>query len=210
MKKFALFLFLSVITSVAHAIPLLFEEGKHYQVISDKVSDSPNVTEFFSFYCQHCFRFEPLAKDIEKALPENVTFKKSHVEFMRNVPQNMQQTLSRAIVLASKLDNKDKIVADIFAHIHTKKIAFDDDKDVENIFLNNGVDNEFYQKQMKSFSVKSAAKNMSKAQKELSRRRILTAVPMFIVNNKYKILAEGLSSKEDYLALVSFLLKLDS
>jgi len=210
MKKFVLLLFISVFTSAANSIPLLFEEGKHYQVINDKASTAPNVTEFFSFYCPHCFRFESLAKDIENTLPENVTFKKSHVEFMRSAPADIQQALTRALVLANKLDNKDKIIADIFAQIHTKRKGFKNKNEVKEIFLSNGVDEEFYDEKMKSRNVKGIAYRMKNRQENLSMRKILTGVPMFIINNKYKILSKELHSKEDYIKLVNFLLNLDS
>ena len=37
-----------------------FKEGVHYDIVSDKKSESPVVTEFFSLFCGHCFQFEPL------------------------------------------------------------------------------------------------------------------------------------------------------
>merc|ERR1712157_702392 len=38
-----------------------FEAGNQYEVLKVEKSATPQVTEFFSFYCPHCFQFEPVA-----------------------------------------------------------------------------------------------------------------------------------------------------
>ena len=42
-----------------------FEVGNQYTVIDIEKSTTPQVTEYFSFYCPHCFKFEPVAHAIE-------------------------------------------------------------------------------------------------------------------------------------------------
>lgn len=48
------------------ALAAQFEADNQYTVIDIDKSAEPQVTEFFSFYCPHCFKFEPVAKAIEK------------------------------------------------------------------------------------------------------------------------------------------------
>ena len=43
-----------------------YQEGKQYSVVGNKASAKPEVREFFSFYCPHCFRFEPFFANIKK------------------------------------------------------------------------------------------------------------------------------------------------
>ncbi|HEY9116454.1 MAG TPA: thioredoxin domain-containing protein, partial [Roseivirga sp.] len=59
-----------------------FVEGQHYDVVSEKKSDQPNVTEFFSLFCGHCFQFEPFMDSLKNTLPKGVPFKKSHVDYI--------------------------------------------------------------------------------------------------------------------------------
>jgi thiol:disulfide interchange protein DsbA len=206
MKKFTALIFTLLISSMASATPWLFEEGKHYEVVAKVASAKPTVTEYFSFYCPHCFKFEFVARQIEDALPEGASFAKSHVDFMRTASSEVQQSLTSAMVTAEKMGVKHKIVDAIFSRIHKERKAFKDDADIRALFAANGVDVEKFDKLNRSFAVQSAAKQMKKAQDDLSRRQVLTSVPTFIVNNKYKILPRELRSVADYNSLVEYLL----
>lgn len=206
MKKIAVLFVTLLFSSIANAVPELWQEGVHYQVINENASSEPNVTEFFSFYCPHCYKFEFVAREIEKTLPDGAKFKKSHVDFMRTTSTETQQALSRALVAAEKLNVGHEMVDAIFEHIHKKREAFKDEEDIKKLFIANGIDAAKYDKVIKSFSVKGEANKMKKAQDELSKNRVLTGVPMFIVNDKYKLLSRELRSMEDYLSLVKFLL----
>ena len=64
------------------ALAANFEAGNQYTVIDVEKSKTPNVTEFFSFYCPHCFKFEPVAKGIAENLPKGAEFVKNHVNFL--------------------------------------------------------------------------------------------------------------------------------
>ena len=209
MKKFAVLFVAFVFSAVASAIPLRFEEGKHYEVISQTASTTPMVTEYFSFYCPHCYKFEFVAKGIEKALPEGAKFKKSHVDFMRSASQETQQLLSKALVASEKLELDHAIIDAIFAHIHKERKPFNGIDDIKALFVAQGVDADKFDNAMNSFSVKGAANKMKKAQDDLSNRQVMTGVPMFIVNQKYKILSKELRSIDDYNDLVQFLLNKD-
>ena len=55
MKKF-LFLLSALFSFNAFAANL--EEGKQYVQVGQTASAQPEVIEFFSFYCPHCYAFE--------------------------------------------------------------------------------------------------------------------------------------------------------
>lgn len=210
MKQFAAFIFTLLFSlffsTLASAAPWLYEEGKHYEVIGKVASAKPTVTEYFSFYCPHCFKFEFVAKEIENTLPEGTIFDKSHVDFLRSASPKIQQSLTSAMLTAEKMGVKHKIVDAIFNRIHNERKAFEGDADIRALFAANGLDVDKFDKLSSSFSVQSAAKRMKKAQDDLSKRQILTSVPTFIINNKYKILPGELRSVNDYKSLVEFLL----
>lgn len=209
MKKLAFLLITFMFSSLTVAQPMRFEEGKHYTIISDKADSKPNVTEFFSFYCPHCYRFESIVTDIKKNLPDGVKFKKSHVDFMRTASPQTQQALSRAMVVGEKMGIKDKVVSAIFKHIHEDRKPFTSEADVLAIFSKIGADQDKATKMLNSFAIKGEANRMKKAQEELSRAQVLTAVPMFIVNGKYKLNGRELRSLNDYNDLIEYLVKLD-
>jgi thiol:disulfide interchange protein DsbA len=206
MKKFAVLFIALVFSTMASAIPLRFEEGKHYEVIAKVASDKPNLTEYFSFYCPHCFRFESVANELEKSMPEGAKFVKSHVDFMRSASPAVQQALTRAMVAGDKMGMKHKVVDAIFKQIHVDRKPFTGEDDVHALISTLGGDSDKFKKLMSSFGIKGAANKMKKTQDDLTARNILTSVPLFIVNDKYKINAKELKSMDDYKELVAFLL----
>ena len=50
------------------AIANLYQEGVHYDVISDRATKKPEVTEFFSFYCPACNNMENVIYDLKPML----------------------------------------------------------------------------------------------------------------------------------------------
>ncbi|MFT5295132.1 MAG: thiol:disulfide interchange protein DsbA [Colwellia sp.] len=188
-----------------------YQAGKHYTVVSEQATKKPEVREFFSFYCPHCFRFEPFMAGVKKQLPEGVKFEYNHVDFLRGASPTMQQTLSKAVAVAEQMGMESKLMGAIFNYIHVKRSVFTSEKDVRKIFVLNGVDGEKFDKLMKSFGVNSKAKQMKKKQDYYAKSRGLTSVPAVIVNGRYRIENSALnkeSFEEDYNNLVKYLLAL--
>jgi len=189
-----------------------YTEGKQYSKVSETASKKNEVREYFSVYCGHCFKFEPLMHEVKKNLPASAVFERNHVDFLRGASPAIQQMVSKAVVVAEQLDNGDKLVGAIFNYIHVQRAVITSEKDLRNIFVLNGADGEKFDKLMKSFSVNSQAKMMKKHQENMTAKKALTGVPTIIVNGKYKINNNKLDKnnyEEDYQKLVKYLLALD-
>ena len=211
-KKISRLTFVMVLLLPFMASATDYQEGKQYTQISEKVSSKAEVREYFSFYCPHCFRFDPFMEKIKKQLPSNTKFERNHVDFLRAAPTEIQFMLSKSVVVAQHLKMEEKLVGSIFNYIHVQKATFSSEKDIRNVFVLNGADGVKFDKLMKSFAVNSQAKKMKKYQDELSKKRILTSVPMVVVNGKYRINNKELDKvdfEEDYNNLVAYLLTLD-
>ena len=188
-----------------------YKEGKQYTVVSDKASSKPEVREFFSFYCPHCFRFEPFMEGVKKNLPEGVNFELNHVDFLRAASPQIQQMLGKAIVVSEQMGMQKKITGALFKFIQVDRGAITSEKDLRNIFVLNGADGAKFDKLMKSFSVNSKAKMMKKKQDYYAKKGSLTGVPTVIVNGKYRINNQELDRnnfEQDYNNLVKYLLTL--
>lgn len=194
-----------------------YKEGDHYIVVDDKISKKAEVREYFSFYCPHCMRFEPIMADVKKNLPEGASFEMNHVDFLRAASPKVQGLLSKAIVVAKKMDMEKKMVGAIFNYLQVKRGVITSEQDIRKIFVVNGADGEKFDKLMSSFSINSQAKVMKKNQNYFSSKRgadgkpYLNSVPTVIVNGKYKINPSALSKGDfiaDYNKLVNYLLTL--
>ena len=185
-----------------------FEEGLHYEVISDRATKTPEVNEFFSFYCPACNNMENVIVDLKPLLNKNVKFKKTHVNFMGGYSIENQDMLSQALATAEALPEKDKLVAGIFNHIHGERKKINEVADVKDIFVAKGVDAAKFEKYYKSFGVRTKAKKMNKEQNFFKGKGALKSVPTFIVNGKYRVNfggKTGISSAEDMAKLINFL-----
>ncbi|KRS22139.1 protein-disulfide isomerase [Alishewanella sp. WH16-1] len=186
-----------------------FQAGKHYEVIAEQKTASPEVKEYFSFYCGGCYAFEPIAQSLAQNLPQGVEFKKSHVDFIRAAAPEIQNALARAYVVAKNLGKGDQVSTAIFNQIHQSRVPFRSENDIRSLVLIHDIDGETYDKAMRSFGVRGAVNQMMKEQQELSERKALTGVPTLIVNGKYKINNESLSQRayqQEMQQLIEYLL----
>ncbi|CCQ12769.1 Periplasmic thiol:disulfide interchange protein DsbA [Pseudoalteromonas luteoviolacea B = ATCC 29581] len=189
------------------ALAAEFEEGKHYSTLSLEKSAEAKVTEFFSFYCPHCYRFEPVAQALEKSLPEGVAFEKSHVNFLGGLSPQTQSNLSYAYIIAEHHGKEKAVAANIFKAIHQQNQRFTDIKDLKALMAVNGIDEAQFDAAMVSMPVIAAEKQMIDAQEKFSNIGALSGVPTFIVNDKYKLNTSAIRSQEEFNELVSYLLK---
>ncbi|MEW6993480.1 thiol:disulfide interchange protein DsbA/DsbL [Colwelliaceae bacterium MEBiC 14330] len=190
-----------------------YTEGKQYTKVNETVTNKKEVREYFSVYCPHCMTFEPFMQSLKKTLPEDVTFERNHVDFLRAASPKVQQMITKAIVVAEQLDNTDKLVGAIFNYVQVQRAVITSEKDLRNIFVLNGTDGEKFDKLMKSFSVNSKAKLLKKKQDTMSAKGAIKGVPAVVVNGKYRINTAELDRKnfeQDYKNLVNYLLELDS
>jgi len=206
-SRFVLVTFLLLSSTLVSADD--FVKGTHYNELSKPINGNLNsakeVREFFSFYCPGCYRHEPIIDELKTSLPDNVALIKNHIDGMPGRDVVIEEALSKALLTASLLNVEDEIVAAIFNYIHVNKARFSNDKDIKNLFLLHGIDEQRFDKVFNSFSVKTGVNKMKKAT-EILRKQGVTRVPTVIVNGKYILETRAIKSKEQYIELVLYLL----
>ncbi|MDU8925020.1 DsbA family protein [Pasteurellaceae bacterium LIM206] len=177
-------------------------EGKQYQVTTVERAAQPEVIEFFSFYCPHCYSFEmeyKIPQKVESALPQGVKFTQYHVNFLGGLSED----LTRAWALAMALGVENKVKDPLFRAVHENKLR--SAADIRQIFLDNGVSAEQYDGGINSFAVNALVSKQVNLADQLKVR----GVPDFYVNNKFRVNPEGLSHDDfinDYVNTVKALL----
>lgn len=194
MKKF-LFACISFLF-ITNAQALDLTEGKQYIELDTARSLQPEVVEFFSFYCPHCYSFEMeygIPQKVKAALPEGTKFKQYHVSFLGFQSDN----LTRAWALAMALGVEDKVKAPLFEA--AQKAVADRDQSapsleaVRKIFLANGVTAEQFDGGINSFAVNGLVNQQVKLAEKLQ----VHGVPDFYVNGKFRVNPEGLTRSAD-------------
>jgi len=197
-KVFALLIGLFLLPLSVNAAD--FKEGTHYDVIKQTATEKPEVLEFFSFYCPHCFKFEPLMKTLQSELPTDVTIKKNHVNFLGG---NMGSEVTKAFAAADLLDVKEEVTSIIFDHIHTQRKPINGEKDILAIFDKAGISEEEAKGALASFPVNGLASQMKRNTENFKVR----GVPTLIVNGKYKVNTGSVRNTTEFVELVTFLTK---
>jgi protein dithiol oxidoreductase (disulfide-forming) len=198
MKKVLFFLAAMLMIPMVHAAPE-FKEGVNYDVVKQTGSAQPEVLEFFSYYCPHCAKFEPIAADLKKNLPEGVPMKKNPVAFLG---REMGPEMQRAYAVASLLNVEGKLTPAIFDKIHTQRQYPQSRTDVKQIFVDNGVPGEEFDGAVDSFAVSGMVSQFDRNTESYNIR----GVPAFLVNGKYMVKIESITSQEQFNQLVKFLL----
>ena len=194
--------FFTLISAVLFSVSVhaaQFKEGDHYKVLDLPKSSTPLVTEFYSFYCPACNRFEPMIQELKKNLPDNAKFQKNHVSFMGG---SMGESMSKAYATAVVLGVEDKITPVLFARIHDMQKPPRNDAELRQIFIDEGVKAEDFDGAFNSFAVNSMVNRYNKAFQDSD----LTGVPAVVVNNKYVVQTGKIRSTDEYFQLVNFLL----
>ncbi|HEN5446894.1 TPA: thiol:disulfide interchange protein DsbA [Yersinia enterocolitica] len=183
-----------------------FTDGTQYQTLNKPVTGEPQVLEFFSFYCPHCYQFEEVyhvPQAVKKALPEGTKMTRYHVEFLG--PLGKQLTQAWAVAMA--LGVEEKITPLMFEGVQRTQTVQTPD-DIRNVFIKAGVSGEDYDAALNSFVVKSLVVQQQKAAEDLE----LRGVPAMFVNGKYMIKNDGMDTSsmdtyvKQYADVVKFLL----
>jgi thiol:disulfide interchange protein DsbA len=184
MKKILLLLSLALLVPLQACAQEKWREGTHYNVIADQVTEKKEILEFFSFWCPHCFNFEPIVKNIKAKLADDVEFKKVHVNFMGFTSEAIQDDATKAMMVAQALQKSDALNQAIFKYIHVTRSSITDLQDLKNIFVVNGVDSDEFDKMITSFGVNSMLKMNNQLIQQY--RKHVSSVPNFIVNGRYQ------------------------
>ncbi len=177
-----------------------FKEGTNYKTIvpAQPTSVGPGkveVVEVFWYGCGHCFALDPRVE------AWRTKGKPSYVEFLR-VPamwNDATRMHARVFYTAELLGKLDQLHTLIFNEIHTKGDMLNTVDKISAFFTANGVSNDEFQKAFSSFAVESKLQRAD----FLNRRYKVDAVPVVIVNGKYKADVSDAGGEEPLFALIN-------
>ena len=115
-----------------------YEDGKQYTTLEKPVAGAPQVLEFFSFFCPHCYQFEEvlhISDNVKKKLPEGVKMTKYHVNFMGG---DLGKDLTQAWAVAMALGVEDKVTVPLFEGVQ-KTQTIRSASDIRDVFINAGI-----------------------------------------------------------------------
>ncbi|MDJ0037603.1 thiol:disulfide interchange protein DsbA [Pantoea allii] len=186
-----------------------FSEGKQYVSLPKPIAGEPQVMEFFSFFCPHCYQFEQIyhvSDAVKKNLPADTKMVKYHVDFLGG---DLGPVVTHAWAVAMALGVEDKVTSPIFDGIQ-KTQTITDAASLKDVFIKAaGISSEQYDAAWNSFAVKALVAQQQKAASDVD----LRGVPAIFINGKYMVNNGGLDTSSmanfvaDYANVVKFLVE---
>ncbi len=177
-------------------------EGQHYQVITPPVavgkSDDVVVTEFFWYGCGHCYTFEPMLTAWGKQLPEGAVVQPSPAVW--NDPMRMH---AKAFYIAEVLGVKAVMHPVIFDAMHVQRKRLVSRLELRDLFEDNGVDPDKFDKAFDSFGVDSQVRQADSR----ARSAKVSGTPTLMVAGKYLIETRGAGNQTNMLDIARHLVE---
>lgn len=198
-KSFALLVLSIFFISSAQARD--YKEGLDYEIRATNKTVEPEIREFFSFFCSHCFA-------MEKPFSQMAEFFKGKAKFIVNpvglIGGDVGVESQKAYAVAINLEIEDELKEELFNRIHVKQDIPEDHDYFAELFESLGVPSEKYEQIYNSFVTQAKVAEYDRHTKEMK----IDAVPEIVVNGKYLVKTDNLESIEDYESIVSYLLTL--
>jgi thiol:disulfide interchange protein DsbA len=199
MRLYWLIAFL-LIPLVGIAAPQQFREGAHYQLVTPEQPRKPNskveVVEFLWYGCETCFV-------IQSDLGRWKNTRKDTVDYQRMpaITNEGMIFMARVFYTAEVLGIAEKIHQPLFEAIHKHRRQLNTEQTLAAFFEEQGVGQKDFHQAFRSSYV---AGKVRKARTTGSRYGIAGA-PTIIVNGKYRVDSSMVTSPEELIAVMDFL-----
>lgn len=204
MKRLITWLFALMIlpVMVATANAAEFEEGVHYQRVSQKLPTTSGkkieVAEMFWYGCPHCNQFEPFIKRWKAKLASDVQFVRIPAMFR---PE--WEVHARAYYISEALGVVEKTHAALFTAMHDQRRNINTLDEVAALYAELGINRKDFDQAAHSFATESKIRRA----KDMVRRSGIDGVPALIVNGKYRIDAQMAGGYPNMLKVADFLVE---
>ncbi|MDI6539555.1 DsbA family protein [Pantoea ananatis] len=127
--------------------------AKQYTTLSEPVSNAPDVTAFFSFYCPPCYLFSEqynVVAGINRLRPADAPVTRYHISSMGKFGRE----LSDAWAVATVMGVADRVEKLMFIAVQQQK-AIKSSEDIYTVFLEAGISREAYDAARQSMMVRA-------------------------------------------------------
>jgi thiol:disulfide interchange protein DsbA len=183
-----------------HAQAAPFQEGVHYFEINQAPvqRDTVEVTEAFSYLCNHCATFEPYMQSWKGRMPENVVLKRIPVGFSRRA----WELYARGYVTATLMGIEEQSHPVMMDAIWKENKQMRSLADLAEFYSQFGVEKDAFIATAQSFNVDT---QMRREQRQIQNYGV-TGTPSMIVNGRYRVSSsQQVRGFEEMLAVVDYL-----
>ena len=178
-----------------------YKIDKDYKIVSEKKTQTPEIREFFSFYCSHCYSMRKNFKEIAYKFKDKAKFELNPVGLIGG---DIGVESQKGYVVAQNMGIADEYSKRLFSQVHEKEQIPQDHEYFVKIFEGMGISADKVNADYNSFVTLGRVAQFDK----LTSKYKIEAVPEIVINGKYLIVSEEIESVEDYVSLIDYLLTL--
>jgi len=152
-------------------------EGPYKMLANPAPTSTPEVLEFFAYFCPHCYELDKKVDVWKKRLPKSVTF--------RRVPLTLGtaggRIYSRVFYISESLGVLEQSHSAMFQLFHVQKLPVNSELQLKKFFLSLGITEEAFEKALNDPAIDekvAAAEKLAKAYR-------IIRVPGFVINGTY-------------------------
>ena len=179
-----------------------YKLGTDYKIVTENKTTTPQIREFFSFFCTHCYALDPSFKEIKKAFEGKAEYIYNPVGIIGG---DVGVETQKAYAVALNIGIDEELREELFDRIHVKEQYPEDPAYFTELFESLGVSKERYEQESKSFITLAKVSEFDRYTKEYG----IEAVPEIVVNGKYLAMTDNIDTAEDYIKLINYLLTLN-
>lgn len=179
-----------------------YKEGIDYEIRADVKSEKPEIREFFSFFCGHCFMMREQFSNVKEYFKGKADFIMNPVYVLGGDIGVYSET---AYAVAKVAGVEEEFSADLFKAIHI------DNEEPQNLdyFIKKleevGVPADKAMQSYNSFVVKGLVASWDKMVEYAK----IEAVPEIMINGRYVVKMDDIDSVQDLNDVISYLLTLN-
>ena len=202
LTRYCLFALVAVLSNPLAWAEDRWVEGQHYQTLNPPVAVGRGtdvvVTEFFWYGCGHCYTFEPMLTAWGKQLPEGAVLQPSPA-----VWNDSMRIHAKAYYLTEILGVKETVHPVIFDAMHVDRKRLVSRLELRDLFEDNGVDPDKFDKAFDSFGVDSQVRQADSR----ARSAKISGTPSMMVAGKYLIETRSAGGQTNMLEIARFLVE---
>ncbi len=178
-RKLFMFAGLGLVVTAVGATPTAPQAGAEYQVLKRPQpvdgGKKIEITEFFGYFCPHCYALEPLMAEWVKKQGDNISFKRVHVNFHDLVTQQKLYFTLEAMGKADEYHMK------AFNAFHVDRNRLQTDAEVMEFVTKSGLDKQKFSDIYGSFSMSGKLNRAA----QLASAYQIDGVPSIAIDGRY-------------------------
>ncbi len=183
-------------------------EGKHY-IATETGVNSDSIEEVFSYFCVHCFRFQPALTRLQARLSDRTVIEKTYISHVSSEAAPINSHLAKIRLLAIKHNSVEQLDKIFFNAFHVDKKDLSSEESLNKLLIDSGLNSLVSEAALQEKEISDLFLKLKERNLNLVGNKTIVSLPTLIVKGKYRVNLSSLDSKnldDDLYGLINHLM----